>query len=70
MINTVPADTPVTMPDAEPTVAIALLPVAHTPPGVVSDKLIVPPTQVADAPVIGAIPDTVIVLDVAQPPTE
>jgi len=34
LINTVPADTPVTMPDEEPTVAMAILLLLHTPPPV------------------------------------
>ena len=42
---TTPADTPVTTPDEEPTVAIEGLLLLQTPPGVVLLTVIVPKTQ-------------------------
>ena len=51
---TVPADTPVTTP-VELMVAIAVLLLLHIPPELVSNKLMVEPTQTVEGPVIGAI---------------
>ena len=47
----VPADTPLTLPDAS-TDAIAALLVLHDPPDTVSDNVVVAPTHTVDAPVI------------------
>lgn len=54
MITAVPTDTPVTMP-VELTVATEGLLLLHVPPGVLSARAIVEPTQTPDAPVIGEI---------------
>jgi hypothetical protein len=51
----VPAVTPVTMP-AELMVAIEVLLVLQVPPGVASARPVEEPTQVPDAPVMGAMP--------------
>lgn len=42
---TVPGAIAVTVPELEPTVAIDVLPLIHVPPGVPSDKVVVPLTQ-------------------------
>ena len=46
-----PAPIPVTIPEAEPTVATPYIPLLHIPPGVTSLKLWVAPTQIPVAPV-------------------
>jgi hypothetical protein len=51
VIVTVPADMPVTLPVLS-TVAIAVLLLAHTPDGVVLDKVVAAPTQIEFAPVM------------------
>src|ERR1043166_8504132 len=50
---TVPAATPVTTPDDEPTVAIAVLVLVHRPPVTASDNAVVRPTQTEVVPVMG-----------------
>jgi hypothetical protein len=53
VIVTVPAFIPVTMPDAEPIVAIEVVPDVHEPPGVASVNVIAFPVQTWPGPVIG-----------------
>lgn len=62
MIVVVPADIPVTTP-VELTVATEGLLLLHVPPAVVSESVIVVPTQVEEAPMIGpmAVVDAVTV---------
>ena len=50
----VPGVRPVTTPVEEPTGATALLLLLHTPPVVVSEKVVVEPSQTVAAPDIGA----------------
>ena len=57
MIVTVPAETPVTTPVDEPTVAIEVLLLLHVPPLVESNKVIVDPTHTEVGP---EIEDTVV----------
>ena len=52
MIVTVPAETPITTPEVDPTVAIAVLLLLHVPPLVESCNTTYDPTQVPEAPVI------------------
>ena len=52
MITDVPAETPVTMPDVDPTVAISVLPLLHVPPPE-PDNIIEEPTHTLPGPVIG-----------------
>ena len=54
VIMAVPADTPVTTPLVNPTVATAGSPLVQRPVGVGSDTVIVPPTHITVGPVIGA----------------
>jgi len=62
-----PADTPVTIPEV-PTVAIAVLPLTHVPPGVASVSVTVEPTHTNAVPPIEAgVAFTVIVFIVRQP---
>jgi hypothetical protein len=49
---TLPRAIPVTIPVEEPTVAIEVLLLVHTPPGEVLDKVIAPPIQAPDEPVL------------------
>ncbi len=51
---TVPALTPVTVPDALPTVAFAVLLLLHVPPLVAFAKVVVLPVHVTAVPVITA----------------
>ena len=51
-MEAVPADTPVTTPDAEPTVATPVLPEVHVPPAVASLSVVVSPAQTTAVPVI------------------
>jgi len=51
---TVPEATPVTMPVAGPTVAVAVLLLAHVPPVVASASVVVDPAQTVAVPVIAA----------------
>lgn len=53
VITTVPASTPVTIPDVKPTMALPLL-ALHVQPGVAVVKVILSPTQTALGPEIGA----------------
>ena len=54
MITGAPDDMPVTIPEAEPTVACAGLLLLHVPPVTISLCVIVDPTQTLLRPVIGA----------------
>ncbi len=54
MIADVPAATPETMPDEEPTVATDVVPLVQVPPEVVFDNVVVEPAQTFIAPVIAA----------------
>ena len=49
----VPADTPVTIPDAEPIVATAGVLLLQVPPVVVLESVVVAPMHVVSVPVIG-----------------
>jgi hypothetical protein len=53
IIVTVPPDTPVTIPEEDPTVAIVVLLLLHTPPGGRQVKVIVLPAHRLVGPVIG-----------------
>ena len=50
-ITTVPAATPVTIPDDEPTVATPTLPLVHVPPDGVLFNVVVRPAQTVNVPV-------------------
>ncbi len=52
-MTAVPADTPATNPDDEPTVATAVLLLLHVPPIVPSVNVVTPPMQMAEAPATG-----------------
>ena len=66
-IVAVPIPLPVTTP-IDPTDATAGLVLAHTPPGVGSVRVVVPPKHIVVLPIIGAgVGSTVIVRVVAQP---
>ena len=52
VINDVPAETPVTMPEEEPIVATPVLPLVHVPPLEVLDKVPVAPEQIEVVPEI------------------
>jgi hypothetical protein len=66
----VPAATPVTMPDV-PILATPALLLAHVPPPVVEERVVVVPAHKEVAPVIVAgIALTVIVVVLTQPATE
>ena len=47
-----PAATPVTTPEDEPTVATDVVPLVHVPPETVLDKVIVKPVQTLDDPLM------------------
>ncbi len=49
---TVPAPMPLTIPEAEPTEAIAGLLLTHVPPTTASDNAVVEPTATLDAPLM------------------
>lgn len=53
MIVAEPADTPVTIPELRPMVAIVVSLLLHVPPVVPSVRVIVEPTHTRDGPVIG-----------------
>ncbi len=66
---TVPAETPVTIPDV-PTVAIPELPLTHDPPVGVDDNVVVAPTHTDIVPVIAdGAANTVTVVVRTQPDT-
>ena len=68
MIVAVPADTPLTIPVSDPTVAVSILLLLHAPPGTTSVNIKLAPAQTTDAPVIGPGDKlTVIEVVVAQP---
>ena len=67
---TVPADTPVTMPDVMPTVATVVLELLHVPPVTESVSVIVDPAHTVPGPDIEGTDETVITLETVQPPTE
>jgi len=52
VIVAVPADTPVTTPDEDPTVATDVAELDHVPPVVVPDHVAVPPTQSGVVPLM------------------
>lgn len=64
MIAAVPAITPVTTPDIEPTVAIVGAPLLHVPPVTASLSVVVAPAHMLALPVItdGGITDNVVVV--------
>ena len=53
VIVAVPADTPVTIPVAKPTVAMPVALLLHVPPAVASDNVMTEPTQTLVGPDIG-----------------
>jgi hypothetical protein len=53
-ITAVPAETPVTTADEEPTVATPVEPLDHVPPGVASSRVVVELTQTVKVPVMAA----------------
>ena len=61
-MTAVPAKTPVTDPEEEPTVATLINPELHVPPGEASAKVVIAPTQIPEVPVIGETEFTVIIL--------
>ena len=62
-------DTPVTMPDKEPTVATATSLLLHVPPGVELKRVVVAPSHTLAIPVIAAgVRFTVTVVNARQPP--
>lgn len=68
MILAVPGATPVTIPDADPTVAIAVLPLVHVPPTIASVRLVVVPIQrLVDPLILTGAGLTVMVIVVSQP---
>ena len=56
----VPAETPVTTPDPDPTMATPKLPLVHVPPVEASLSEVVKPTQAFNVPVMGSNGPTVI----------
>lgn len=54
MISTVPAETLVTTPVVNPTVAMPVAPLLQVPPGVASPKIVADPSQIDAIPVMGA----------------
>lgn len=68
VIADVPAVTPVTVPEEDPTVATVVVPDVHVPPVVVELKVVVAPVQMPVVPVMddGSV-ITVIVVDLVQP---
>lgn len=65
---TVPAVTPVTMPDAEPTEAIAGLLLLHVPPASGSPSVIVVPAHTGELPVIAEGTELTVIVAVARQP--
>jgi hypothetical protein len=68
VIVAVPALTPVTTPDAVPTIATPVLLLLHVPPVEASARVVVLPTHVVSVPVTGSIAFTVTTTLVLQPP--
>lgn len=68
MVST-PVDTPVTMPDEDPTVAMDGVLLVHTPPDIAFANVIDAATHTALGPVIAGSPDitVIILLDVSAP---
>jgi hypothetical protein len=64
----VPAATPVTIPDADPTVAWAVLLLLQVPPAVRSDKVVVKPIQTLVVPVITAGIGLTVIAEVIKHP--
>ena len=64
----VPAETPVTIPVEEPTVAIAVLLLLQCPPAVESISVVVAPAQTLALPTMPVSAVTVTICDVWQPP--
>ena len=52
MINAVPANSPVTIPDDEPMMATVVLLLVHVPPAGVEFSVVVNPTQTVSVPVM------------------
>ena len=68
MITTVPADTPVTTPVADPTVASGGMLLYQKPPPVASVRLVVLPTQTVSEPeILAGAASTVTTAVVIQP---
>jgi len=64
----VPAATPVTMPDADPTVAFVVALLAHVPPPEVLARVVMPPAHIELLPVFaGSAAFTVTVAYLAHP---
>lgn len=70
MITAVPADTPVTTPVEEPTVATEGLPDDHTPPPGELAKAMLDPTHTWVGPVIAAGIGSTVTLIVAKHPVD
>jgi len=70
VINAEPNETPDTIPVPVPAVATAVLLLLQVPPGEASEKVVVVPEHITDAPVIDAGKEsTLIVVDEKQPDT-
>ena len=67
VILAVPAETPVTTPVPDITVAIAVLPLLHAPPDVVLLNVVVKPVQTVAIPVFVGNDETVTTVELAQP---
>jgi hypothetical protein len=65
-----PEETAVTMPEEPPTVAMAVLLLLQVPPGVLFDKLVVPPTQTVAAPEMNEGDGLTVSTAVAESPVE
>ena len=68
MITALPIATPLTIPFVLPTVAYAVLPLIHVPPGTPSDNVVVPVEQTLDEPLIAGAEFTVTIEVAIQPP--
>ena len=66
----VPGLTPVTTPEADPTVAIVVVPLVHVPPLVALLKVVVLPTHIVMTPVIGVGDGNIFTVNVTQQPAE
>ena len=58
---------PVTIPEAEPTLATVLLLLLHIPPATLLARVMVWPIHTLDAPVMAAVAFTLIAAEVTQP---
>ena len=69
MILAVPVPSPVTIPVADPMLAIAALLVLHVPPLGAADRVVVLPVQALSVPpILPGVAETVTCLTAAQPP--